>query len=265
MREVILYMSMSLDGLVASDREHPGVAIADPEVKRWKLDRISKAGAHLMGRVSYQEMASYWPQSDDPYAAPMNDIPKVVFSSTLSDADATWPRDQGRPRRSRGRDCRHQSRTRSRRHRLGRCEVCRRARGGGSDRRVPPLGAAVGPGSRTRAVRSVAGVATPGPRRGDAVPQRDRRPGLPAAAQLRRGLPAAWSGAALPGRLPLRAASHGVDLFCAQGTSPATEVVTMRSEVLLGFAAPLAPSHHLRRRHAREEQERTYRSCPLLR
>ena len=91
MRDVILYMSMSLDGLVASDREHPGVAVADPEVKQWKLDRISKAGAHLMGRVSYQEMASYWPSSDDPYAAPMNDIPKVVFSSTLSDADATWP------------------------------------------------------------------------------------------------------------------------------------------------------------------------------
>jgi dihydrofolate reductase len=44
-----------------------------------------------MGRVTYQEMSSYWPQSDDPYAAPMNDIPKVVFSKTLSDAEATWP------------------------------------------------------------------------------------------------------------------------------------------------------------------------------
>jgi len=91
MRNVILYMSMSLDGIVASDREHPGVAIADPEVKQWKLERIGKAGAHLMGRVSYQEMASFWSRSDDPYAAPMNDIPKVVFSKTLSDAEATWP------------------------------------------------------------------------------------------------------------------------------------------------------------------------------
>jgi len=45
----------------------------------------------LMGRVTYQEMSSYWPQSQDPYAAPMNDIPKVVFSKTLSHADATWP------------------------------------------------------------------------------------------------------------------------------------------------------------------------------
>ncbi|TDO46075.1 dihydrofolate reductase [Kribbella sp. VKM Ac-2571] len=91
MRNVILYMSMSLDGIVASDREHPGGAVEDPEVKEWKLERIRKAGAHLMGRVSYQEMAPFWQQSDDPYAAPMNDIPKVVFSKTLSDAEATWP------------------------------------------------------------------------------------------------------------------------------------------------------------------------------
>jgi len=92
MRNVVLYMSMSLDGYVGSDREHPGVAIAESaELKQWKLDRISKAGAHLMGRVSYQEMASFWLHSEDAYAAPMNDVPKVVFSKTLSDAEATWP------------------------------------------------------------------------------------------------------------------------------------------------------------------------------
>jgi dihydrofolate reductase len=85
-------MSMSLDGFVGgSDREHPGVAIADAEVKQWKLERISRAGAHLMGRTTYEEMSSYWPESDDAYAAPMNDIPKVVFSTTLDDAEATWP------------------------------------------------------------------------------------------------------------------------------------------------------------------------------
>jgi dihydrofolate reductase len=92
MRNVILYMSMSLDGLVDSDREHPGMAIREgAELKQWKLDRISKAGAHLMGRVTYEQMSSAWPQSDDPYAAPMNEIPKIVFSTTLSDAEASWP------------------------------------------------------------------------------------------------------------------------------------------------------------------------------
>jgi dihydrofolate reductase len=91
MRKVILYMSMSLDGFVSSDREDPGVAIDDGEVKQDKLARISAMGAHLMGRVTYQEMASYWPDSDDAYAAPMNDIPKIVFSATLQDQEATWP------------------------------------------------------------------------------------------------------------------------------------------------------------------------------
>ncbi len=92
MRDVILYMSISVDGYVGSDREHPGMAIPEgAELKQWKLDRISKAGAHLMGRITYQQMSSAWPESDDPYAAPMNDVPKIVFSKTLTDAEAGWP------------------------------------------------------------------------------------------------------------------------------------------------------------------------------
>jgi dihydrofolate reductase len=83
-------MSMSLDGYVASDREHPDPSVPeDAELIRWKVDRMAKAGAHLMGRVTYEDMAAYWPRSTEPYAAPMNDIPKVVFSKTLS--QASWP------------------------------------------------------------------------------------------------------------------------------------------------------------------------------
>src|SRR5579872_1055800 len=90
MRQVALQMGMSLDGYVASDREHPGVAVPeDAELVRWKLDRVAKAGAHLMGRATYLEMASYWPTSPAPYAAAMNDIPKIVFSRTLR--EGSWP------------------------------------------------------------------------------------------------------------------------------------------------------------------------------
>jgi dihydrofolate reductase len=42
-----------------------------------------------MGRNMYEEMASYWPASDHDYAAPMNEIPKIVFSKSLERAD--WP------------------------------------------------------------------------------------------------------------------------------------------------------------------------------
>ncbi len=90
MRQVILQMGMSLDGYVASDAEHPGVAVPeDAELVGWKLDRVAKAGAHLMGRTTYLEMASYWPHSTHQYAAPMNDIPKIVFSRTLR--EGSWP------------------------------------------------------------------------------------------------------------------------------------------------------------------------------
>jgi dihydrofolate reductase len=82
-------MGMSLDGYVASDREHPGASVPeDDALISWKLDRVARAGAHLMGRATYQEMAASWPTSAHPYAAPMNDIPKVVFSRTLS--EGSW-------------------------------------------------------------------------------------------------------------------------------------------------------------------------------
>jgi dihydrofolate reductase len=88
MRKVVLMMSISVDGFVRAAHGHPGDFPETDELKRWKLDRIRAAGTHLMGRVTYEEMASFWPTSKDEYAAPMNDIPKVVFSNTLE--KATW-------------------------------------------------------------------------------------------------------------------------------------------------------------------------------
>jgi dihydrofolate reductase len=61
----------------------------DDELVDWKLARVAAAGAHLMGRVAYEQMAGHWPTSTGPYAAPMNDIPEVVFSTTLT--EASWP------------------------------------------------------------------------------------------------------------------------------------------------------------------------------
>jgi dihydrofolate reductase len=42
-----------------------------------------------MGRVTYEEMAKFWPSSDHPIAAPVNEIPKVVFSASFQ--SAAWP------------------------------------------------------------------------------------------------------------------------------------------------------------------------------
>ena len=91
MRRLILQTSVSIDGYVAAlDGSHPWSDGGDDEgVKRWILDSVWAAGAHLMGRVTYEEMAAFWPTSTSEYAAPMNEIPKVVFSKTLQRAD--WP------------------------------------------------------------------------------------------------------------------------------------------------------------------------------
>jgi dihydrofolate reductase len=91
MRRLILQTGVSIDGYVAAlDRSHPWSDGSDDEgVKRWILDSVWAAGAHLMGRVTYEEMAAFWPTSTSEYARPMNEIPKVVFSTTLQ--HAAWP------------------------------------------------------------------------------------------------------------------------------------------------------------------------------
>jgi len=92
MRKLILQTSVSIDGYVAAlDGSHPwndGGGEADGgRVKQWILDSVWGAGAHLMGRVTYQDMASVWPTSSSDFAAPMNEIPKIVFSKSLERAD----------------------------------------------------------------------------------------------------------------------------------------------------------------------------------
>jgi dihydrofolate reductase len=94
--KVVLQMGISLDGFVAVPSGSgltpvmegtSGLPPEDPELTRTKLDRVWQAGAHIMGRVTYEEMASYWPSSTSDYAAPMNEIPKVVFSKSLERAE----------------------------------------------------------------------------------------------------------------------------------------------------------------------------------
>ena len=70
MRKVVLMMSVSVDGFVAGPHGHAGAFEEPDRLKRWKLDRIRKAGTHVMGRVTYEEMSSHWPTSTDDYAAP---------------------------------------------------------------------------------------------------------------------------------------------------------------------------------------------------
>jgi dihydrofolate reductase len=53
---------------------------------------LGKAGRHIMGRVTYEQMAGHWPDATGDYAACMNTLPKVVFSRTLPAASWTGSR-----------------------------------------------------------------------------------------------------------------------------------------------------------------------------
>jgi dihydrofolate reductase len=88
MRQVILQMSVTLDGYVAGAGGEGdwGLPPEHPDVRAWKIASLRQAGTHIMGRVTYEQMAGYWPASTGDYAAFMNDLPKVVFSKTLPTA-----------------------------------------------------------------------------------------------------------------------------------------------------------------------------------
>lgn len=94
MRELVLQMGVSIDGYVANrDGAHDwGYQGEDPATREWKLDSLWGAGAHVMGRQTYEDMAAIWPNSSSDVAAAMNEIPKVVFSKTLKRAE--WPESQ---------------------------------------------------------------------------------------------------------------------------------------------------------------------------
>ncbi len=89
MRPVVLQMGITLDGYVhgAKGYEHWGLPPEDDKVVAWKVASLREAGTHIMGRVTYEAMAAVWPNETGVYADVMNEIPKVVFSSTLARAD----------------------------------------------------------------------------------------------------------------------------------------------------------------------------------
>jgi dihydrofolate reductase len=88
MRRLILLMGYTLDGHVSGPDGQPNQidAASDEELDSWKVAPVRTAGLHLMGRVTYEEMAAYWPSATSVFAEPMNSIPKAVASATIEKA-----------------------------------------------------------------------------------------------------------------------------------------------------------------------------------
>jgi dihydrofolate reductase len=93
MRSVTYSMGVSLDGYIVGPDGGFDWTAPDEEVFRFWIDEIREVGVHLLGRRLYETML-YWETADqDPslgdaeleWAALWKPLPKVVFSTTLSE------------------------------------------------------------------------------------------------------------------------------------------------------------------------------------
>ncbi len=90
MRKVIMWNLVTLDGFFEGPKSweidwHDYVW--GEELERLSLEQSKSIGMLLFGRVTYQGMAGFWPSQKGEIAEFMNEVPKVVFSRTLSKAD----------------------------------------------------------------------------------------------------------------------------------------------------------------------------------
>jgi dihydrofolate reductase len=88
MRKIVSGLFISLDGVIEAPHEWHFPYFND-EMGAAVDAQFKASDAMLLGRVTYQEFASYWPtQTDDPeLGAIMNNTPKFVVSTTLDNVD----------------------------------------------------------------------------------------------------------------------------------------------------------------------------------
>jgi dihydrofolate reductase len=99
-RNLILKMSVSVDGFVGGPNGELDWIFKslDKDATAWTMENVWRAGVHIMGSRTFRDMAAHWPFSTEVFAAPMNEIPKVVFSTgkfvnpagTSTPAEASW-------------------------------------------------------------------------------------------------------------------------------------------------------------------------------
>ncbi len=88
MRKVIVSNLMSLDGFFESPDQKLDWCVVDEEFFEYAKDMLRNAATLLFGRKTYQHMANYWPTAPaDEIENQMNNLPKIVFSGTLQNAE----------------------------------------------------------------------------------------------------------------------------------------------------------------------------------
>jgi dihydrofolate reductase len=97
-RRLIASEFVTLDGVMEAPGHEPhpdgrnawALRHAAEDQQRFKTEEVFQAGAILLGRVTYEIFAAFWPSApkDEGFADRMNDIPKYVVSRTLE--TASW-------------------------------------------------------------------------------------------------------------------------------------------------------------------------------
>ena len=86
MRKVVAVELVSLDGVMESPEEW-AFSYSNAEMEEASASEMAASDAMLMGRVTYERMAGYWP--NQPGGTPMvdyiNSVPKFVASTTLQE------------------------------------------------------------------------------------------------------------------------------------------------------------------------------------
>jgi dihydrofolate reductase len=95
-RKLTFAMNLSLDGYTAAPGDDLGWSVPSDERFQWWSDRVGATGLALYGRKLWVTMSSHWPTAGQQpgatpaeleYARRWHDMPKVVFSSTISTVD----------------------------------------------------------------------------------------------------------------------------------------------------------------------------------
>jgi dihydrofolate reductase len=96
MRNVVVLISVSLDGFIEGPNSELDWQLIDEELHSHFNEQLRPMDAFLSGRVTYQLMAEYWPTADsnpdstpaeNEFAGIWRDKPKIVYSRTLERAD----------------------------------------------------------------------------------------------------------------------------------------------------------------------------------
>jgi len=83
MRKLVVTEFLTLDGVMEDPAPPPGYP--SPEVGKFKHHELFESDALLLGRVTYEGFAKYWPtqKGTGEFADRMNNLPKFVATTTL--------------------------------------------------------------------------------------------------------------------------------------------------------------------------------------